>query len=122
MIAEVIYTHNNLGENGDTKGQKYNATDESWGYQLIFNAAYYKVIQGMDMNVNLAWIHALNGLGNGLGYQGLTRESKVMALGATANYLTNWEFTARYSWMFGGDEKNVTGDRDNIAINVKYKF
>lgn len=122
LIAEVIYTHNNLGENGDTKGQKYNATDESWGYQLIFNAAYYKVIQGMDMNVNLAWIHALNGLGNGLGYQGLTRESKVMALGATANYLTNWEFTARYSWMFGGDEKNVTGDRDNIAINVKYKF
>ena len=54
----------------------------------------------------------------------LKEDQKVASVGMDAFYLTNWQFSAKYSWYFGNDiaEDRVISDRDNMALSVRYLF
>jgi hypothetical protein len=54
----------------------------------------------------------------------LKENQKNASIGVDAFYLTNWQFSAKYSWYFGNDnpEDQVLSDRDNVAISMKYVF
>lgn len=122
LTGEVIYTANNVGSNKDVDAALYNASAEAWGYRLVGIAKYFAVIPGLDVDVQAFWSQDVSGNGNGLGYQRLIDQSKVFSLGVAGYYLTNWEFTARYQWLFGGGVENLVHDRDNFSIIAKYRF
>ncbi len=124
LIAEAMYQGNNLGES-NLDDSPVAATDSAWGYQFLLQLNYFSVIPGMDVTVNTSFKHDVDGYGNGLAMNNaLTEDVKTASLGFDAFYLTNWQFSAKYSWYFGNDNPTdrTLDDRDNIALTVKYTF
>ena len=79
----------------------------------------------MDMEVPITFKHDVDGYGNPNAMNnGLKEDQKAASLGVDAFYLTNWQFSAKYSWYFDddGDVHNLLGDRDNLSISMKYTF
>ncbi|PLW70091.1 DUF1302 domain-containing protein [Pseudohalioglobus lutimaris] len=134
VLAEAHVQGNNLGESdlipppaGITPPGERNlkVTDSAWGYQAVVTLRYFSVIQGMDMNVIGTFRHDVEGYGNAIGLNnGLKEDLMTASIGATAYYLTNWQFDAKYAWYFGNDDAadQTLDDRDNISIGVKYRF
>jgi len=123
FTGEVLYQSNNVGDS-DKKGTPYIVTDDAWGYQFLIFLKYFSVIPGMDLDVPLSFRHDVNGYGATTLKNNLIEGQKWASAGVTANYLTNWEFAAKYSWYFGNHDRDepVLSDRDNFALSVKYKF
>jgi hypothetical protein len=124
LVAEAMVQGNNKGES-KLEGSDYVVTDTSWGYQFRLILNYYSVIPGMDMEVPITFKHDVDGYGNPNAMNnGLKEDQKAASLGVDAFYLTNWQFSAKYSWYFDddGDVPNLLGDRDNLSISMKYTF
>ncbi|RLQ21354.1 DUF1302 family protein [Seongchinamella sediminis] len=130
LLGEVIYQGNNLGEGSlseDAAGARNGVlvTDDAWGYQFRLSLKYFQVIRGMDVDVPITFKHDVDGYGNGIALNnGLKEGVKTASFGVTANYLSNWTFDARYNWYFGNDDPadKVLSDRDNFALDIKYRF
>jgi len=134
LLGEVHYQGNNLGSSelvrppdlGFTPpGTNMQATESAWGYQLLARLQYFAVLPGVDLTVPISFAHDVDGYGNAIALNNVLKEDqKVAAIGVDAFYLTNWQFSAKYSWYFGNDipEDRVLSDRDNIALSVKYLF
>ena len=125
VLAEAIYTRNDLGES-DLEPESYLVTDDAWGYQFLVVPRYYNVIrQGLDVNVQLSFRHDVSGYGNAIALgNGLEEDQKRAGIKVTGNYLDNWQVTAQYAWYFDekDDLENALEDRDNFSIAVKYRF
>lgn len=130
LLGEVIYTGNNLGESSLSENAEggYNgimATEDAWGYQFRLSFKYFQVMRGMDMDVITTFKHDVDGYGNSIALNnGIKEDVKTASFGIVANYLTNWTFDAKYNWYFGNDDARdkVLSDRDNLAIDIKYRF
>jgi hypothetical protein len=134
LLAEAHVQGNNIGEsdlipppNDITPPGERNlkVTDTAWGYQAVATLRYFSVIQGVDMDVVGFFRHDVDGYGNAIGLNnGLKEDVKTASLGATAYYLSNWQFDVKYAWYFGNDDAadQTLDDRDNISIGVKYRF
>ncbi|MEH6519512.1 MAG: DUF1302 family protein [Halioglobus sp.] len=135
VLGEVHYQGNNLGGSRLVRppaagfspgpGDSMAVTDTAWGYQLLVRLQYYAVLPGLDLTVPINFKHDVDGYGNAIALNnGLKEDQKVASLGVDAFYLTNWQFSAKYSWYFGNNipEDRVLSDRDNIAISMKYLF
>ncbi len=86
---------------------------------------YYSVIPGMDLTVPITFKHDVDGYGNAIALNNALKEDqKNASFGVDAFYLTNWQFSAKYSWFFGNDDPEdlVISDRDNFALSMKYIF
>ena len=124
LLAEVIYTKNDLGK-GDLEDTPYLVTDDAWGYQFAITPRYFNVIQGMDVIVPITFRHDVKGYGNAIALgNGLEEDQKRAGITVQADYLSNWEFKASYAWYFDEKEnlENALIDRDNFSISVKYRF
>ena len=124
LLAEVIYTQNDLGK-GDIEDTPYLVTDDAWGYQFAITPRYFNVIQGMDVIVPISFRHDFKGYGNAIALgNGLEEEQMRAGIKVQADYLTNWQFSASYAWYMGekNDLENGLIDRDNFSVAVKYRF
>ena len=135
VLGEMNYQGNNLGEsklipppsafNPDGPGCNVLVTDTAWGYQFRVLLQYYSVIPGMDLTVPITFKHDVDGYGNAIALNNALKEDqKNASFGVDALYLTNWQFSAKYSWFFGNDDPKdlVISDRDNFALSMKYVF
>jgi hypothetical protein len=124
LLAEVIYTKNDLGES-DLEDSPYLVTDDAWGYQFAITPRYFNVIQGMDVDIPITFRHDVSGYGNAIALgNGLEEDQKTAGIQVIANYLSNWQFKAQYAWYFDEKEdlENALEDRDNFSLSVKYRF
>jgi hypothetical protein len=123
LTAEAIYQSNNLGESGD-KDSRYGVSEDAWGYRINASLKYFSVLPGMDIDIPLSFRHDVNGFGASVVQNSLIDGQKWASIGVHANYLTNWEFDAKYSFYFGNDDPGepVLADRDNFTLSAKYKF
>ena len=134
LLGEVHYQGDNLGGSKlvpppplgfSPPGTNMAVTDTAWGYQLLARLQYFSVLPGIDLTVPISFAHDVDGYGNAIALNNVLKEDqKVASLGIDAFYLTNWQFSAKYSWYFGNDnpDDRVLSDRDNIALSVKYIF
>jgi hypothetical protein len=134
VLGEVNYQGNNLGGSeliypplGISPGSRHNmtVTESAWGYKMLVRLQYFAVVPGVDITVPISFSHDVDGYGNAIAMNNvLKEEQKVASVGMDAFYLTNWQFSAKYSWYFGNDiaQDRVISDRDNMALSVRYIF
>ena len=134
VLGEVHYQGNNLGDSeliypplGLSPGPRHNmtVTESAWGYKMLVRLQYFSVIPGVDLTVPISFSHDVDGYGNAIAMNNVLKEDqKVASVGMDAFYLTNWQFSAKYSWYFGNDiaQDRVISDRDNMALSVRYLF
>lgn len=125
LTAEALYQSNNLAS-GDKQDpdNPYGLTDDAWGYRINMSLSYYSVLPGLDLSVPLSFRHDVEGYGASVVYNSMIEDQMWASIGLHANYLTNWEFDAKYSFYFGNDDlqEPLLYDRDNFALSAKYKF
>ena len=135
FLAEANYQGNDLGGgrlvpppdgiSPGGAGSSLKVTETAWGYQFRAMLQYFSVISGLDVTVPITFKHDVDGYGNAIALNnGLKEDQKNASIGVDAFYLTNWQFSAKYSWFFGNDnpEDLVISDRDNFALSMKYIF
>lgn len=122
LTAEAVYQSNNLGT-GNREDNTYGVTDDAWAYRFNAILQYYSVLPGLDIDIPLSFQHDVKGYGASV-MNSLIEDQKWASIGVHGYYLSNWEFDVKYSFYFGNDdlEEPILSDRDNLAINVKYKF
>jgi hypothetical protein len=95
---------------------------DAWGYTVQVNLDYNDVFSGWDMSVPLTYSTAAqhdSALTGSINYgQGDDRAS----IGTTWRYLGNFTVEALYNLYLGNANNSPLADRDNVALNFKYRF
>jgi len=95
---------------------------DAWGYTVQVNFDYNDVFSGWDMSVPINFSTAAqhdSALTGSINYgQGDDRAS----IGTTWRYLGNFTVEALYSAYLGNANNSPWADRDNVALNFKYRF
>ncbi|MFH0728730.1 MAG: DUF1302 domain-containing protein [Pseudomonadota bacterium] len=98
--------------------------DYAWGFRMVFEPAYYQLIQNVDIRVPI-----------GLGYNpagkspvdlkfnngGADRGGDV-SVGLNVDYLQVWRFGVKYTNYFGSSDTQTLKDRDFISISAQRTF
>ena len=92
----------------------------AWGYAITFNPGWMNILPKLDIWLPLSISQGVNG-NSSLG--GSFTESKDK-WGITAKFIYKNTYTMDigYTNFFGGPQRNLQDDRDNININMKYSF
>lgn len=112
------------------------ASRNSWGYRMKLNATWYDafngwmpMLSGTDLKANLDVNHDVEGTSSIPG-TGFNDNKKAVSLGLEANWQDKWTVKVSYTDFFGsgrftnGEKMDdaVLGDRDNIALTIKYRI
>ena len=97
------------------------ATSFSYGYRVLAQLTYEGVLPDLRLLPQLVLYHDVGGK-SPLPTGEFVAGRKQVVLGLTANYLSNWSGSLRYTWYFGAGNSNNLGDRDNLQLNFSYDF
>ena len=97
------------------------ATPFSWGYRVLNQYTYESVFPDLRLLPQIIFFHDVGGK-SPLPTGEFVAGRKQATLGLTANYLSSWAGSLRYTWFFGAGNSNNLGDRDNLQLSLSYDF
>jgi hypothetical protein len=112
------------------------ASRDSWGYQAAFTLTWYDglgrllpAMSGTDLIATLNLRHDVDG-NSPIPGTGFSENNKAATIGVEAIWQNTWSAQVTYTNFWGSStdtlgqkvDDAVLGDRDNIALNVKYRF
>lgn len=132
LVGEVVYNnvlHNDKSE-AVALGPFFSvpATDtlfkdrDAWGYTVQASFDYNNVFSGWDMTVPVTYSTAAQGDSSLLGSINSGEGDDRMSIGSSWRYLGNFTVEARYNAYLGNAKNAPLADRDNVALNFKYRF
>jgi hypothetical protein len=93
---------------------------DSYGYTLTTSGTWNNVYAGVSLSPYLVFKSDFKGVSHTTGR--FIEGSKAHTLGLRASYLSNLQAELQYTSFYGGGTDNVTRDRDNVGLNIKYSF
>ncbi|MFY0732389.1 DUF1302 domain-containing protein [Pseudomonas sp. NFX15] len=95
---------------------------EAWGYTVQVNLDYNNVFSGWDMSIPLTYSTASHGDSSTVGSINYGEGDDRASIGSQWTYLSNFTVEARYNAYLGNANNSPWADRDNVALNFKYRF
>lgn len=95
---------------------------DAWGYTVQVNFDYNDVFSGWDMSVPLTFSTAAHGDSSMVGSINAGQGDDRASIGSSWRYLGNFTVEARYNAYLGNANNAPLADRDNVALNFKYRF
>ncbi|WP_439888368.1 DUF1302 domain-containing protein [Pseudomonas sp. MBLB4123] len=95
---------------------------DAWGYTVQATFDYNNVFSGWDMSVPVTYSTAAQRDSSLLGSINSGEGDDRMSVGTTWRYLGNFTVEARYNAYLGNAKNSPLADRDNLALNFKYRF
>ncbi|MGE8153460.1 DUF1302 domain-containing protein [Pseudomonas vancouverensis] len=95
---------------------------EAWGYTVQVNLDYNDVFSGWDMSIPFTYSTASHGDSSMVGSINSGEGDDRASIGSTWTYLSNFTVEARYNAYLGNANNAPWADRDNVALNFKYRF
>lgn len=92
----------------------------AYGYTLLLNGTWNDVYAGVNLSPYAVYKNDFEGNSSQTG--NFIEGRQAYTLGLRASYLSSLEAELAYTEYSGAGEDNVTRDRDNIGVNVKYSF
>jgi hypothetical protein len=92
----------------------------AYGYTLLLNGTWNDVYAGV--NVSPYAVYKSDFEGNSSQTGNFIEGRQAYTLGLRASYLNSLEAELAYTEFYGAGQDNVSRDRDNIGMNVKYSF
>ncbi|MFJ3681338.1 DUF1302 domain-containing protein [Pseudomonas sp. NPDC090208] len=111
-----------------------NATRDAGAVRMIFEPAYYQVLDGMDLTVPIGVGYGLFGKSSVINPGFSNYHGGDFSIGVKADYLKTWKFSLTYTGFFGGEATSVEPanspvqaysygqplkDRDFIAFSIQ---
>lgn len=97
------------------------ATPFSWGYRLVGIFKYESVLPGISLQPFLIYSHDVDGISPGPAGN-FVRGRQSVNFNLETRYKSDISFTVGYNWFFGGKERNLYRDRDNLQVFARYLF
>ncbi len=95
---------------------------DAWGYTVQATFDYNNVFSGWDMSVPITYSTAAQRDSSLLGSINSGEGDDRMSVGSTWRYLGNFTVEASYNVFLGNAKNSPLADRDNLALNFKYRF
>ncbi|PMZ85096.1 MULTISPECIES: DUF1302 domain-containing protein [unclassified Pseudomonas] len=95
---------------------------DAWGYTVQANLDYNDVFSGWDMSVPVTFSAAVHGDSSMVGSINAGQNDNRASIGSSWRYLGNFTVEARYNAYLGSANNSPLADRDNVALNFKYRF
>jgi len=95
---------------------------EAWGYTAQVSFDYNDVFSGWDMSVPITYSTAAHGDSSIVGSINQGEGDDRASIGSSWRYLGNFTVEARYNAYLGNANNSPLADRDNVALNFKYRF
>jgi len=92
----------------------------AYGYTLLLSGTWNDVYAGVNVSPFIVYKDDFEGNSHQTG--NFVEGRKAYTLGVKANYLNSLEAELQYTEFYGAGQSNVSRDRDNIGVNVKYSF
>ncbi len=92
----------------------------AYGYTLLLNGTWNDVYAGVNLSPYAVYKNDFEGNSSQTG--NFIEGRQAYTLGLRASYLSSLEAELAYTEYSGAGEDNVSRDRDNIGVNVKYSF
>lgn len=96
-------------------------TKQSYGYRLVTLTRFDSAVFGANIELLNAFFHDVEGVGPGLG-QNFVEGRKQAISGIRFDYLSTFIGELRYTWFFGGRDRDALRDRDNLLVSLGYQF
>jgi Protein of unknown function (DUF1302) len=94
----------------------------AWGYTLQSTFDYNDVFSGWDMSVPVTLSIAAHNDSSLVGSINMGQGDNRASIGSSWRYLGNFTVEARYNAYLGNANNSPLADRDNVALNFKYRF
>ena len=132
LTGEVVY--NRVLSNNDSvptqlaPGFSLPGTDKllydrsAWGYTVQVNLDYNNVFSGWDMSLPVTYSTAAHNDSSMIGSINSGQGDDRASIGSSWRYLGNFTVEARYNAYLGNANNAPLADRDNVALNFKYRF
>lgn len=134
LVGEVVH-HHVLDNDGSTPVSPFpgfvipgSSSDslsldrDAWGFTIQATLDYNNVFSGWDMSIPLTLSVAANGDSAITGTINSGANDNRMSIGSSWRYLNNFTVEARYNAYLGNPNNAPLADRDNVALNFKYRF
>ena len=95
---------------------------DAWGYTVQVTLDYNNIFSGWDMSVPITFSSAANGDSAINGAINDGAHDNRFSIGSSWRYLDNFTVEARYNAYLGNPNNTGLADRDNVALNFKYRF
>lgn len=92
----------------------------SWGYRMVLSATYNDAFAGVAVTPSIRFAHDVDGNSHRTGNFLENRKSGTFAVNGVYNNAL--DVGVAYSAFWGAKASNLLGDRDNIALTLKYSF
>lgn len=136
LVGEVIYnnvlSHDRaeaftvfipgLGAIDSPRSERLYEDRDAWGYTVQASFDYNNVFSGWDMSIPLTYSTAAQRDSSLLGSINSGEGDDRMSIGSTWRYLGNFTVEASYNAYLGNASNAPLADRDNFALNFKYRF
>ncbi|GID03039.1 hypothetical protein TMM008_02410 [Pseudomonas sp. 008] len=133
FIGEVAWNRRlSITKNADALDP--NATRDAGAVRMIFEPAYYQVMDGVDLTVPIGVGYGLFGKSSVINPGFSVNHGGDFSVGVKADYLKTWKFSLSYTGFFGGEATSVEPantpvqsysygqslkDRDFVAFSVQ---
>lgn len=94
----------------------------AWGYTLQVSFDYNDVFSGWDMSLPITFSAAAHNDSSLVGSINSGQGDNRASIGSSWRYLGNFTVEARYNAYLGNPNNSPLADRDNVALNFKYRF
>nr|WP_238474272.1 DUF1302 family protein [Pseudomonas cavernicola] len=95
---------------------------DAWGYTVQASFDYNNVFSGWDMSVPITYSTAAQRDSSLLGSINSGEGDDRMSVASSWRYLNNFTVEASYNAFLGNSKNAPLADRDNVALNFKYRF
>ena len=95
---------------------------DAWGYTVQATFDYNNVFSGWDMSVPVTYSTAAQHDSSLVGSINSGQGDDRASIGSSWRYLGNFTVEARYNAYLGNANNSPLADRDNVALNFKYRF
>ena len=92
----------------------------AYGYTLLLNGTWNDVYAGVNLSPYAVYKSDFEGNSSQTG--NFIEGRQAYTLGLRASYLSSLEAELAYTEYYGAGQDNVSRDRDNVGVNVKYSF
>lgn len=92
----------------------------AYGYTLLLNGTWNDVYAGVNLSPYAVYKSDFEGNSSQTG--NFIEGRQAYTLGMRASYLSSLEAELAYTEFYGAGQDNVSRDRDNVGVNVKYSF
>ncbi|MEY9335816.1 hypothetical protein ABH911_006127 [Pseudomonas protegens] len=94
----------------------------AWGYTVQASFDYNDVFTGWDLSVPITFSTAAHNDSSLVGSINSGQGDDRASIGSSWRYLGNFTIEARYNAYLGNANNSPLADRDNLALNFKYRF